>query len=135
MKKVLKVVAVFLLIFLGFGGVYGGWMLISDPSGGKFRWSMDLLQGTPFKSFLIPGIVLLITNGILPLCIALLVLLKKNAANWLILFQGLVVIGWLTAQLIFNPDFFVPVTHYTSYSIGLLLVLVGLLLLRFKITF
>lgn len=128
MKALLNIVAVILLLFLGFGGVYGAWMLITDPSGGNFDWSPDLLNGTPFKSFLIPGIVLMIANGLLPLYITVVVILKKSLAPFLILFQGVVVLVWLTAQLIFNPDFFMPEMHYPSYGVGMLLLLIGLAL-------
>ena len=128
MKTTIRIFAIFLLLFLGFGGVYGAWMLISDPSGGKFEWSLDLLNGTPFNSFLIPGIVLLIINGLFPIFVAVITVLKKSYAQTLILFQGVLVIIWLTIQLLLNPDFFLPATHYPSYSIGILLVIIGLVL-------
>jgi hypothetical protein len=67
----------------------------------------------------------MIANGILSLYIAVSILQKKRYANWLILFQGMVVLGWLTAQLIFNPDFFVPEIHLITYGLGLLLGLIG----------
>ncbi len=130
MKTTFRILAVFLLLFLGFGGIYGALMLISDPSGGKFEWSLDLLKGTPFNSFLIPGIVLLIANGLLPIYIALITLLKRNYAPTLILFQGVITIIWLSVQLIINPNFFLPLTHYPSYGIGILLVILGLILQR-----
>jgi len=121
--------AIFLLVFLGIGGIYGGWMLISDPSGGKFQWSPDLLEGTPFNSFLIPGFVLAVVNGLLPLCIATLTILKKKYTSWLITLQGIVLFGWLTSQLVFNPEFFTPQTHYPTFSIAFLLVATGALML------
>ena len=130
MKPTLRILAVFLLLFLGFGGVYGALMLISDPSGGKFDWSLDLLNGTPFNSFLIPGIVLLIANGLFPIFVAVITVLKKSNAQTLIVFQGVLVIIWLSVQLLLNPDFFLPETHYPSYSIGILLVIIGLVLRR-----
>ena len=132
MKATLRILAIFLLLFLGFGGIYGALMLISDPSGGKFEWSLELLNGTPFNSFLLPGIVLLIVNGLLPIYVAIIVGLKKKYANTFILLQGVVVIIWLTVQLLINPDFFLPETHYPSYSVGILLVIIGLLLRRQK---
>ena len=128
MKTSLKIFTVLLLLFLGFGGVFGAWMLITDPSGGKFEWSSELLNGTPFNSFLIPGIILMIANGILPLYTAVAVLMKKKSANWLVLIQGVVVLVWLTTQLLLNPEFFVPGMHYPTYAVGLLLVTMGLLL-------
>jgi hypothetical protein len=105
-------------------------MLISDPSGGKFGWTLDLLTGTPFKSFLYPGIILAISNGFLPVFIAITVVLKKSFARWLIIMQGWITIGWLTAQLIFNPAFFAPEMHYPTYALGGLLVVIGLLSLK-----
>ncbi len=128
MKTALRILAFILLLFLGFGAIYGAFILISDPSGSKFDWSLDLLNETPFSSYLLPGIVLLSANGILPLCVAAIILLKKKYAYKLILLQGVVVFVWLTAQLLFNPEFFLPLTHYPTYSIGLLLVIIGLLL-------
>lgn len=130
MKILLRILAVFLLLFLGFGGIFGAWMLISDPSGGKFHWSLDLLSGIPFKSFLIPGIVLLLTNGILPLIAATCIILNRKYAGWLCAIQGGITIVWLTVQLVMNPDFFVPEMHYPSYGIGVLLVIFGLLIVR-----
>lgn len=132
MKPILRILAVILLLFLGFGAIYGAFMLISDPSGGKFEWSLELLTGTPFDTFLIPGIILLIANGLFPIYIALITILRKSYASEFILIQGVIVIIWLTVQLIMNPDFFLPLTHYPSYSVGILLVIIGLLSLRYK---
>jgi len=128
MNTALRVSAILLLLFLGFGGLYGAWMLISDPSGGNFDWSLSLLDGTPFLSFLIPGIILALSNGILPLFVAVMIALKKRSSCRLLILQGVVTFGWLTAQLIFNPDFFVPAMHYPSYAVGILLAVIGLLL-------
>jgi len=128
MKLLLRILAVAILVFLGFGGVFGAWMLITDPSGAKFEWSLDLLNGTPFRSFLIPGIVLMLANGLLPLFIAVLTILKKGLAVPFIIVQGIVVLVWLTAQLIFNPDFFVAEMHYPTYLLGLVLIIIGLVL-------
>jgi len=128
MKTTSRILALVLLLFLGFGGLYGALILISDPSGGKFDWSLELLNGTPFNSYLLPGIVLLIANGIFPLCVAVIILLKKKFAHKLIFFQGAVLILWLTVQLLINPEFFLPLTHYPTYFTGILLVIISLLL-------
>lgn len=125
MKKLLRILAVVLLLFLGFGGIYGAWMLISDPSGAKFEWSLDLLKGTPFRSFLIPGIVLLLSNGVLPLIVASSIILKWKNAGWLMAIQGSITIVWLAVQLVMNPDFFVPEMHYPSFGIGVLMLIIA----------
>lgn len=128
MKTALRVLAILILLFLGFGGLYGAWMLISDPSGGNFDWSLSLLDGTPFKSFLIPGIILAFANGILPVYVAITLILKRRYSSCLLLLQGGITIIWLSAQLIFNPEFFTPVMHYPSYGVGIVLIVCGLLL-------
>ena len=102
MKSTLRILAILLLFFLGFDGIYGGFMLISDPSGGKFEWSLELLDGTPFNSFFIPGIVLLLVNGLFPVFVATITCLKKSYAQKLILFQGVLVLAGLTLLLCFR---------------------------------
>ena len=125
MKRFLRIIAVVLLVFLGIGGIYGAWMLISDPSGGKFDWPPELLDGTPFSSYLIPGIILMISIGIFPLYVAIITIIRKSYSHLLIILQGVVLIGWLTIELIINQAFFVPGMHYTCYAIGILLVFIG----------
>jgi len=133
MKTFLIVLTVILLIFLAFGAIYGSWMLISEPSGKNFMWTVELLEGTPFKNFLIPGIVLFIVNGLLPLFITVLVV--KNAENypWFVTFQGCVIIGWLTAEIIFNKDLFSPLMHPLFYFIGILFIGIGWFLKTTKV--
>lgn len=130
MIRFIRITAIALLLYTGFGGIYGGWMLISDPGGGKFEWSLELLRGTPFKDFLIPGIVLMLFLGLLPLYISIETILKKKYAHWLIMLQGTILTVWLTAELLFNPAFFVPAMHYSLYTAAALLIINGLILLR-----
>jgi len=130
MKIFFRISTVLLLLFLGFGGIYGGLMLITEPSGKNFLWTVELLDGTPFKDFLLPGIILLIINGLLPLFIAILTLLEAKNYYWWIIAQGVILIGWLTAEIMFSLDLFSPITHYPSYGVGIILVLLGLLLFR-----
>lgn len=59
-----------LLLALGTGGVYGGFLLTEDPSGGALQIPLYVLEKSPFRDFLLPGIILLIFNGILPLFVA-----------------------------------------------------------------
>ncbi len=128
MKIILRVFTVLLLLFLGFGGVYGAFMLLADTSGGNFLWSPELLEGTPFNDFLIPGIVLLIVNGLLPIFVAVLTIANTKNFPWWVIVQGILLIGWLTAEILFSRDLFSPQMHYPSYSVAILLILIGLIL-------
>lgn len=48
-----------LLATLGLRAVAGGGALVLDPSGGLVGLSTAVLRGTPFRRFLVPGLVLL----------------------------------------------------------------------------
>ncbi|MFN8255738.1 MAG: hypothetical protein U0W24_08625 [Bacteroidales bacterium] len=132
MKTFLKVLAVILLLYLGIGALYGSWMFISDPGGGKIKMSLDYLKNTPFNDYLIPGIILLIVNGLFPIFIIVSMFIGLKNYNWFLVFQGILLAGWLSIELIMNPDFFVPVLHYPLYATGLLLMLIGFLVRKNK---
>ncbi|UCD78165.1 MAG: hypothetical protein JSW26_22570 [Desulfobacterales bacterium] len=52
-----------LQIFIGITAVMGGFGLVSDPTGNKMDVPLGLLKNSPFTSYLIPGLILLIFNG------------------------------------------------------------------------
>ena len=51
------------LVFLGGGALYGGVSLILDPTGGILGIPFEWIQDSPFGSYLIPGIFLLVVLG------------------------------------------------------------------------
>ncbi|MEZ4621512.1 MAG: hypothetical protein R2867_39255 [Caldilineaceae bacterium] len=53
-----------LQVFIGIGAVAGGLGLALDPSGASLGTPLELLEETPFTTFLIPGIVLFTVNGL-----------------------------------------------------------------------
>ena len=50
--------------FIGFGAVGGGLGLVLEPSGANLGIPLELLENSPFATYLIPGIVLLTVNGL-----------------------------------------------------------------------
>ncbi len=103
-----------LLIFTGIGGIYGGYSLISAPDGSKMQMSTGILADSPFNTFLIPGIILLFFNGILPLLIAWGLFIKPpwewpewinlyHKQHWcwtFSLYYGFILIIWINVQII-----------------------------------
>ncbi|AKA34283.1 hypothetical protein [Flagellimonas lutaonensis] len=130
MDKILRTVALVLLFFLGITGLWGGYELMNDPSGESLKMPMELLENTPFDDYLIPGILLFFGNGALSLLIAVLTIKKVRYHPYLIVFQGTILLVWLTTELIINIDFFFPQTHITYYLVSILLIVVGLRLHR-----
>lgn len=55
--------------FLGIGAIGGGVMLLVDPSGEMMGMPVSVLERSLFDSFMIPGLLLLLIFGILPLVV------------------------------------------------------------------
>lgn len=74
--KVTRNILIFLLFFLGVGAIGGGGVLIISPTGEMIGMPLSILKGSPFNSFLIPGIILFLILGIAPFLVVF-GLLKK----------------------------------------------------------
>ena len=120
-----------MLFFDGISALYGGIAFISDPTGGFIKMPLELLKNTPFRDYLIPGIVLLVFNGISSIVISVLTMLSIKNYQWLIIFQGIVLTIWLTVQ-IFMIKMFSPLLHITCYITGLLMIITGSILIRIE---
>jgi hypothetical protein len=70
-----------LLIFIGIGALISGAMLFIAPDGHLMLWSTDTLSGTPFSSYLLPGIILFVFLGIFPVFVSM-GLIKRPTWNW-----------------------------------------------------
>ena len=101
---------------------------IVEHGGEAFGWSPDLLEPTPFENYMIPGIVLFVFLGLINLVVAIMIMLQKKYYAWFVLFQGVVLVIWLTVELIMNPAFYVAGLHLPFYTIGVLLILFGFFL-------
>ncbi|CAN5442108.1 hypothetical protein BH10BAC2_BH10BAC2_36310 [soil metagenome] len=69
-------ILLFLLDFLGLGAIFGGAVLIISPSDKLFQMPLSLLSNSPFTNFLIPGVILFSTVGLVPVCL-IFALIKK----------------------------------------------------------
>lgn len=94
------------LIFLAVGALYGGGSLLSDPTGGRIGLPLELLAGSPFADYRIPGAVLFLLFGLGPWAVVPALLSRRSrrvfaghAWPWLAAFtlaSGLIV--WLVVQ-------------------------------------
>jgi uncharacterized BrkB/YihY/UPF0761 family membrane protein len=58
-----------LILFQGISGLFGGFALIIDQTGELLQMPLSMLDGSPFDTFLIPGIILLTVLGIFPMVV------------------------------------------------------------------
>ena len=67
----------FVLIITSLNALAAGYSFIVDPDGSGLGITMDYLQHSPFRSFLIPGIVLMTCIGIVSIIAATALFCKK----------------------------------------------------------
>ena len=53
-----------LQVFIGLTAIAGGLGLVADPSGTKMHIPLEWLSNSPFFNYFVPGLVLLIVNGV-----------------------------------------------------------------------
>jgi hypothetical protein len=92
--------AVALEIFLGLGALFGGGMLIVAPDGHLLGMPTKLLAGSPFPSFLVPGIILFTFIGIAPLLAAAITVRRQAFAPLAAIAVGGTLIGWVSVEMV-----------------------------------
>jgi hypothetical protein len=92
--------AVVLEILLGLGALFGGGALILAPDGHLLGMPTALLAGSPFQSFLVPGIVLFTLGGLAPLLAAALTLRRYPFAPIAAVAVGVTLIGWVSVEMV-----------------------------------
>src|SRR6478609_7776464 len=88
-----------LLLFVGIGAVAGGLGVILDPSGESLGVSVNLLMDSPFKDFLIPGIILCTIIGLTSLLISYLTFKQHLLSGGATIILGFIMIIWIVLQV------------------------------------
>jgi hypothetical protein len=130
MPRLVRISALLLLSINGLGALYGGISFIADPTGGSMQMPLSYLEHSPFRSYLIPGIVLLLVNGCLSIATIILLLLKHARAPWLVMAQGVLLSGWILVQMALLRMFYPPL-HLTFLLMGLCLLGCGIYFRRY----
>jgi hypothetical protein len=99
MRKAIRTTAIILLFINGISGLAGSYSLIADPSGKDVRMPIELLAGSPFSNFLIPGLVLLVFIGVSSLIVAYFTIGQYKHYPLLLIYQGITVWIWLSVQI------------------------------------
>ncbi len=126
MKKALRFLAIFLLLFNGVGAVIGGWILMMDPSGVQMQLPANYLAHIPFKDYFIPGLVLFAANGLMSFVVLVAIATNRRFYTQMIVVQGAILSGWIMIQTLMVQD--VYYLHYIMGSVGLALIGLGFIL-------
>jgi hypothetical protein len=119
-----RTVSLVLLFFLGLSALPAAIFMLMDPSGSEMGLPAEMLDQTPFNSFLIPGILLGFFNGILSLLFAILVIKKHRLQAWMVMFQGSILMIWLTVEVFMG--LYYPALTLPYYLVAMLLLSCGL---------
>jgi len=88
-----------LQFFIGIGAVPAGIALVSDPSGGGLGMPLEILAESPFSDFLIPGVLLLLVNGIGSLLGGIASFSRHRFAGEIAAGLGTFLVLWIAAQV------------------------------------
>jgi hypothetical protein len=112
------------LAVLGLGGWSGGLALVTDRSAGRLHVAADQLSSwLRLDDYLVPGILLIVLFGLLPV-VAVVLLVRRSPRGWsLTVAVRLLLILWTLGQLVVLGLMFVPVQ---AVMLGLGIVLTGL---------
>lgn len=124
---------IFLQIFLGLSALIGGGLLIVSPDGTLLSFPLEILQDSPFNNFLIPGIILFVGLGILPLLTAIFLISEKPSkvavklrlyknTHWAwnsSLYIGFILIIWITVEMYMIKE--IMFVHVFYIFLGLLI--------------
>ncbi|WP_405153520.1 hypothetical protein [Paenibacillus sp. FSL K6-0108] len=121
---------------LSIGAIFGGGALIIDPSGNLVQMPKSLLEHSPFGSFLIPGIILLLVLGVMPAIIAISLFRRTHWEigeklnpysnqywGWTFsLYTGFALIIWIMAQVYWIQHVSVIHLVYFAWGVGIQIV-------------
>ena len=126
--KTVRWTGIALLFFLAASSIIGSIPMIADPHGSPWSMPQSLLQHSPFPSYLVPGILLLLFNGLLALWALWLTLDQTPRYSVWVALQGCVLLCWLVVECLMIRMVIWP--HYLYGAIALGLVVTGIALWR-----
>ena len=121
-------IAVALELFTALGAVPVGYQLLTDTTGAAVGFPAGWIEATPFGSYLVPGLYLLLVNGVGMLVLAALSVMRHRVAPWLTGMLGIGLIIWISVQLVVMPEFSFLQAIYGA--IGVALMAIGVVWLR-----
>ena len=128
--KIAYLSSILLLVFNGAGAIYGGYGLITHPNGTTIGLDMKLLAHTPFTDYLVPGIALLLLNGICDFLVLVATVRKANSFHRYIVAQGMVLLIWLAIQILLIRT--IDQMHFVMGLTGTLMIASGLAIMALQ---
>lgn len=110
-----------LLVVLGLGALAGGIALVMQPDGSVMHFDVQLLAGSPFNDYTMPGLILGGLFGIGSLVVAGMGLAHSRLAPFLAFAIGCAQMIWIVTELAIIQE--LSFLHPLFFSVGLLIAL------------
>ena len=123
--------AVSLEIFLGIGAVAGGGQFLLAPDGHLLGMSARNLAGTPFHSFLVPGLLLFTFVGIGPFVAAAITARRQALAPLAAVAVGLTLMVWVSVEMVMLAGF-ISLLWALYLTLGTAIAALGVAWLRYE---
>jgi hypothetical protein len=96
--------AIVIEVITGLAAIPVGWSLVTDPTGAGVGLPADWIGRTAFATYLVPGLYLLLANGVGMLIAAGLGVMGHRWAPWATGGLGAGLIVWIAVQLLVMPE-------------------------------
>jgi hypothetical protein len=86
-------------IFVSLGALPVGVLMVLFPSGKQIQMPLEILDGSPFNNFLVPGIILFLINGVGQLTAGLMSFRRHPLAGYTGAVFGMGLMIWIFVQV------------------------------------
>ena len=119
----MKSILFILVSFIAITSTLSGLLMISNPDGEILNLKVSLLEGTPFKNFLMPGILLTATVGSINL-LAVFYNMQRHPDryNWAIA-GGIMISAWIIMHMILIQA--IQWLQFLYLGVGILIILLA----------
>ncbi len=122
-ERELRGTLLILLFLIGATALAAGYFFMLDPSGKEMGFSLYYIRFSPFADYFWPGWILFVFLGIYAMICLLLVIFRHRHYPFYVTLQGILLIGWIVAQIIMVRDF--NLLHAVCLLIGAVFCITG----------
>jgi hypothetical protein len=130
-KKPTAIALGIVFLFVGIGGIAGGVPLVMDPSGAGLGLDLQVLAESPFSTYLIPGLVVLIINGLVPCVLGIAAIRQHRRSGELGIAYGMWLVVYMVAQVWWIG--LIAGIQYLFFVIGFVILILGVLVRKSRL--
>ena len=112
-----------MLCIIGLTATVSGILMVSDPGGSILQLPPELLEGTPFKNYLVPGLLLTAVVGGVFFAAVFLNLMRHKRRYVFAMAAGTVITIWVIIQVILIEV--IHWLHFLYLGMGILIILLS----------